>query len=55
MGQYQPYFKASQYPPLDQPLTVEEWQAAVAAARNSQLPLVDGPDRAAGILRHAHE
>lgn len=44
MGQYQPYFKAAQYPPLDRPLTVEEFQAAVASARRSGLPLVDGPD-----------
>jgi putative pyruvate formate lyase activating enzyme len=40
MGQYQPYFKAAQYPPLDRPLTVEEFQTAVAAARLSGLPLV---------------
>jgi putative pyruvate formate lyase activating enzyme len=44
MGQFQPYFKATQYPPLDRPLTVYEFQAAVAAARRSRLRLVDGPE-----------
>jgi putative pyruvate formate lyase activating enzyme len=42
MGQYRPYFKAAQYPPLDRPLTVAELQAAAAAARLSGLVLVDG-------------
>jgi putative pyruvate formate lyase activating enzyme len=42
MGQYQPYFKAAQYPPLDRPLTVAEFQAAAAAARKSGLIVVDG-------------
>jgi putative pyruvate formate lyase activating enzyme len=42
MGQYQPYFKAAQYPPLDRPLTVAEFQAAAAAALRSGLSLVDG-------------
>lgn len=54
MGQYQPYFKAAQYPPLDRRLTVEEFQAAVAAARHSGLTLVDGPDSDAGVLQPAH-
>ena len=54
MGQYQPYFKAAQYPPLDRRLTVEELQAAVAAARRSGLTLVDGPDSDAGVLQAAH-
>jgi putative pyruvate formate lyase activating enzyme len=43
MGQYQPYFKAVQYPPLDRPLTVAEFQAGAAAARQSGLSVVDGP------------
>jgi hypothetical protein len=42
MGQYQPYFKAAQYPPLDRPLTVAEFQAAAAAARKSGPIVVDG-------------
>ena len=54
MGQYQPYFKAAQYPPLDRRLTVEEFQAAVAAARRSGLTLIDGPDGDAGVLQPAH-
>jgi putative pyruvate formate lyase activating enzyme len=40
MGQYQPYFKASQYPPLDRLPTVEELQRAAEAARRSGLHLV---------------
>jgi uncharacterized Fe-S radical SAM superfamily protein PflX len=49
------HFKAAQYPPLDRPLTVEEWQAAVATARHSGLPLVDGPVGDPGNLRRALE
>lgn len=53
MGQYHPYFKAGQYPPLDRRLTVEEFQAVVAAARGSGLTLVDGPDGDAGLVQPA--
>ena len=53
MGQYHPYFKAGQYPPLDQRLTVEEFQAAVTVARRSGLTLVDGPDGDAGLVQSA--
>ena len=55
MGQYHPHFKAAQYPPLDRPLAVEEWRAAVVAARHSGLQLVDGPAGEAAILRRALE
>ncbi|HEX6209886.1 MAG TPA: radical SAM protein, partial [Methylomirabilota bacterium] len=41
MGQYQPYFKAPQHPPLDRPLTVKEFHEAVMTARRWRLPLVD--------------
>jgi putative pyruvate formate lyase activating enzyme len=51
MGQYHPYFKAGQYPPLDRRLTAEEFQTAVAAARQSGLTLVDGLDGDAGLVR----
>jgi uncharacterized Fe-S radical SAM superfamily protein PflX len=43
MGQYQPHFKAAQYPALDRRVTVAEFLAAVAATRRSGLVLVDGP------------
>jgi putative pyruvate formate lyase activating enzyme len=55
MGQYQPYFKAAQYPPLDRPLMVEEWQAAVVTARRSGLPLVDAPKSDRTIWQRADE
>ena len=42
MDQYHPYFKASQYPSLDRTVTAEEFQAAVTAARNAGLVLVNG-------------
>ncbi|MBZ5558639.1 MAG: radical SAM protein [Acidobacteriia bacterium] len=49
MGQYRPYFKAAQYPPLDRRLTDKDFQDAVAAARRSGLTLVDGPDGEADL------
>jgi putative pyruvate formate lyase activating enzyme len=41
MGQYRPYFKAREYPPLDLALTTNEFTAAMVTARRSGVTLVD--------------
>jgi putative pyruvate formate lyase activating enzyme len=42
MGQYRPCYRAYDCPPLDRPITAEEFRAALAVARRLGLPPVDG-------------
>ncbi len=41
MRQYRPEYKACDFPPLDEPLTAEDWRAAVTLAREAGLKRLD--------------
>ncbi len=44
MAQYRPCYRADDYPPLDRPITRDEYRAALEVARRYGLPLVNTPE-----------
>ena len=43
MAQYRPAYRASEYPPLDRPLSLSDWKKAVDIARRAGLHRLDRP------------